>query len=111
MGHLLAAYTPAGSYPPYFNLSYDEGTEEVVVTVRSPSNVDGSCGETAAIRIPVGEFWCLWREGMRELGPHIRTVPLDGTGLGFDEDHSVGPSREGGSVKRSHGAEGKNWID
>lgn len=32
-------------------------------------------------------------------------------GLGFNEDHSVGPSRTGGSVKRSHRAEGRNWVD
>lgn len=32
--------------------------------------------------------------------------------LGFDEDHTVGPSRGGrGSIKRSHRAEGRNWID
>jgi hypothetical protein len=31
--------------------------------------------------------------------------------LGFAEDHSVGPSRDGGSVKRSHRAEGRNWVD
>lgn len=31
--------------------------------------------------------------------------------LGFDEDHRVGPSREGRSIKRSHRAEGRNWVD
>jgi hypothetical protein len=31
--------------------------------------------------------------------------------LGFNEDHKVGASREGGSVKRSHRAEGRNWVD
>lgn len=39
--------------------------------------------------------------------PRAPVVP----NLGFDEDHRVGPSREGGSVKRSHRAEGRNWID
>jgi NTP pyrophosphatase (non-canonical NTP hydrolase) len=32
-------------------------------------------------------------------------------GLGFDEDHSVGISTHRGSVKRSHAAEGKNFVD
>lgn len=32
-------------------------------------------------------------------------------GMGFDEDHSVGPQREGRSIKRSHRAEGRNWVD
>jgi hypothetical protein len=31
--------------------------------------------------------------------------------MGYDEDHEVGESRVGGSVKRSHRAEGRNWID
>jgi NTP pyrophosphatase (non-canonical NTP hydrolase) len=32
-------------------------------------------------------------------------------GLGFDEDHSVGIATHRGSVKRSHAAEGKNFVD
>lgn len=35
----------------------------------------------------------------------------DLSGLGFNEDHSVGPQREGRSIKHSHRAEGRNWID
>jgi hypothetical protein len=31
--------------------------------------------------------------------------------LGFDDDHTVGPSRTGGSVKKSHMAEGRNFLD
>jgi hypothetical protein len=31
--------------------------------------------------------------------------------LGFDDDHSVGPSRSGGTVKKSHMAEGRNFLD
>ena len=30
---------------------------------------------------------------------------------GFDEDHSPVDTRTSGSVKRSHRAEGRNWID
>jgi NTP pyrophosphatase (non-canonical NTP hydrolase) len=32
-------------------------------------------------------------------------------GLGFDEDHSVGIATHRGSIKRSHAAEGRNFVD
>jgi hypothetical protein len=37
--------------------------------------------------------------------------PADAAKHSFEEDHKVGPSREGRSIKRSHRAEGRNWVD
>jgi hypothetical protein len=74
----LAAYTaPEGSFPPYVNFSYDEETDEAVITLREPPFIGGEGnhlinGNTASMRMPIGEFWCLWREAMRGMS---RVVP------------------------------------
>lgn len=52
----IAAYTPVtfeGYYPPYFNATLDG--DEVLITVRSSAEEDGTCGTLASIRIPKGE--------------------------------------------------------
>jgi hypothetical protein len=79
MNKTLSAYTaPTGSgFPPYLNFALDG--DEVVVTLREPPFFDEKkgylvCGETATMRMPVGEFWILWREGMRELGRQLPAV-------------------------------------
>lgn len=49
----LGAYTLLGEpvYPPYVNISQDEETKEIVVSVREPAK-DGVCGHTSAMRCP-----------------------------------------------------------
>lgn len=50
---------------------------------------------------------------MKTVGPPNvdgnRVLPGEKAAMGFDEDHSVGDSKR--SVKRSHRAEGRNWVD
>lgn len=48
-------FTPPGSNsPPYLNVT--RKADEVVITVRSPAKADGSCGETSAMTMTIGEF-------------------------------------------------------
>jgi hypothetical protein len=76
----LAAYTaPEGSFPPYLNFSLDLEADEVVVTLREPAFQGGEHnhlmnGNTASMRIPVGQFWILWREAMRGLARELPAV-------------------------------------
>jgi hypothetical protein len=76
----LAAYTaPQGYYPPYLNFSLDPETEEVVITLREPPFQGGEhnhlmSGNTSSMRMPVGEFWILWREAMRSLARELPAV-------------------------------------
>lgn len=54
----IYAYTPAGSnYPPYvsINLATDNG-DEVEITVRSEAKENGSCGDTASIKMSSSQF-------------------------------------------------------
>lgn len=52
MRKLLFAWTPPGSnYPPYLNISTDNG--KIVITVRSPASETGECGSTSSVSLPV----------------------------------------------------------
>lgn len=55
------------------------------------------------------EFYGGAQDGGRGYG-RLRVVQKPAA-LGFDEDHSVERPGRVGSVKRSHRAEGRNWID
>ena len=58
----LAAYTAPGTrYPPYLSINTDDG-KTVSITVRSPANPDGSCGNNATISMGLEEFCRVLRD-------------------------------------------------
>jgi len=57
MSNNIYAYTTStdGSYPEYLSVNANEdGTVEI--TVRSPRKADGSCGDTATIKLTAKQF-------------------------------------------------------
>jgi hypothetical protein len=50
----LFAYTAPGFAPPFLSINAEDGIVEVIV--RSPAKDDGSCGETAGIKLSPEQF-------------------------------------------------------
>lgn len=51
----LFAYTPPGMfYPPYISVNQEDGVVEFII--RSAAKADGTCGETASIKLSAKQF-------------------------------------------------------
>jgi len=56
MSNNIHAYTATGgNYPEYLSVNVNEDNT-VEITVRSPKKADGSCGDTATIKLTAEEF-------------------------------------------------------
>lgn len=93
--------------------------QETIVFFTDDGKFCLSCGQNRAAVIPnenapVGSpERAAWQAYENRRARKIMEGAAVASGLGFDEDHSVETRRYPGrgSVKRSHRAEGRNWVD